>query len=217
MRTIVYVDGFNLYYRLLKSNPRYRWLNIKILAEELLDGSNIVETVNFYTARISARVSPSSPRDQQLYLDALATVPEIAVHFGSFQVNKTYAALVPPPNGAKEIFKPWPSVVRIVKTEEKGSDVNLGAHLVRDACMNNFDVAAVITNDTDLVEPIRIAIEEMGKTVGILSPVNRPAADLAAVASFLRHIRPTHLARAQFANPLPRNGKADLVKPANWV
>ncbi|HEX3443950.1 MAG TPA: hypothetical protein VHS80_04480 [Chthoniobacterales bacterium] len=35
-------------------------------------------------------------------------------------------------------------------TEEKGSDVNLGVHLVRDAFKASFDEAAVLTNDTDL-------------------------------------------------------------------
>jgi len=36
MRTTVYVDGFNLYYRLLKTRPKDKWLNIKALAEKLL-------------------------------------------------------------------------------------------------------------------------------------------------------------------------------------
>jgi len=27
-RTYVYIDGFNLYYRLLKKAPQYRWLDI---------------------------------------------------------------------------------------------------------------------------------------------------------------------------------------------
>ena len=50
---------------------------------------------------------------------------------------------------------PTPVVAYVWKTEEKGSDVNLGAHLVRDAFLKKFDIAAVLTNDTDLAEPIR--------------------------------------------------------------
>ncbi|WP_238940101.1 NYN domain-containing protein, partial [Sulfitobacter geojensis] len=124
---------------------------------------------------------------------------------------------VAPPAVGKPMFKPWPDVVRIIKTEEKGSDVNLGSHLVRDAFTDAFDVAVVITNDTDLIEPIRIAIEEVGKVVGILSPVNHPANDLVATASFLRHIRAGHLSRAQFPSPLPRATEPDLLRPPSWV
>jgi hypothetical protein len=40
--------------------------------------------------------------------------------------------------------------------------VNLGVHLVRDAFRRAFDVAAVLTNDTDLVEPMRIVTRELG-------------------------------------------------------
>ncbi len=217
MRTIVYVDGFNLYYRALRQNPQYKWLNVKILAEEILDDSNSIIGVKYYTARVSARVDHDAPKRQQIYFDALLTIPELEIFRGNFIVNKTYAALAPPPQDGKSPFKPWPSVVRVVKTEEKGSDVNLGVHLVRDAFTDEFDVAAVISNDTDLVEPIRIVREEVGKPVGILSPVNRPAKDLEAVASFLRHIRHGHLARAQFPNPLPREAEAPLSRPASWA
>ena len=40
--------------------------------------------------------------------------------------------------------------------EEKGSDVNLSAHLLNDVWKGLFDAAAVISNDTDLVTPIRM-------------------------------------------------------------
>jgi len=49
--------------------------------------------------------------------------------------------------------------------EEKGSDVNLACHLVNDAWAGRFDAAVVISNDTDLVEPIRIVTQELKKNV----------------------------------------------------
>ncbi|MEM7621300.1 MAG: NYN domain-containing protein [Pseudomonadota bacterium] len=89
--------------------------------------------------------------------------------------------------------EPWPDVVKVLKTEEKGSDVNLASHLLFDACQNNFDVAAVLSNDSDLVEPIRFVTQDIGKTVGLLSPVKNPNPELEAVSSFVRRIRPAHL------------------------
>lgn len=218
MRTFVYVDGFNLYYRLLKPNPQFKWLNLMALAQQVLDDVNDVVQVNYYTARVSARVKPDAPKNQQIYLDALSTIPEISAHFGNFQVNKSYAHLCPYPEGnGKPLFLPWPNVVKIVKTEEKGSDVNLGAHLVRDAFQDKFEAAAVITNDTDLVEPIRIAVQEAGKKVGVLSPVSNPAAGLKSVATFYRHIRTGHLNAAQFPNPLPMPNGTELHRPFSWI
>ena len=68
-----------------------------------------------------------------------------------------------------------PRFARVVKIEEKGSDVNLGAHLVRDAFAGAFQHAAVITNDTDLREPIRIVAQEAKLPITLLSPVSKPA------------------------------------------
>ncbi|MBP0618311.1 NYN domain-containing protein [Jiella mangrovi] len=217
MRTFIYVDGFNLYHRMLQGNGHLKWLNLKELSEKVLRPENVVSRVNYYTARVSARLNPDGPKNQQKYLDALETVPEIKIHYGNFQVNKKYSPLVPCHPDVKPIFQPWPSVVRVIKTEEKGSDVNLAAHLVRDAFRNAFDVAAVITNDTDLVEPIRIVIEELQKPVGILSPVTKPAKDLKDVASFLRFIRPAQVSQSQFPDSIHRPNTTPIVRPSTWL
>ncbi|MDX2224209.1 MAG: NYN domain-containing protein [Rhodospirillaceae bacterium] len=216
MRTIVYVDSFNLYYRLLKQQPRFKWLNVCELARQVLRPSNQVTRVNFYTARVSGRRDPHAPARQQVYFDALATVPEISLHFGNFLMAEKWSELVHPPQfrPGTTIAPPWPTVVRVLKTEEKGSDVNLAAHLVRDALTGAFDVAAVLSNDTDLVEPIRIVARECNLPVGLIAPVKKPAAGLVGVSSFVRHIRSHHLAVAQFHDPVP--GTA-IRKPPTWV
>ena len=103
---------------------------------------------------------------------------------------------------------------KVWKTEEKGSDVNLGSHLVRDAFQGRFDVAAVLSNDTDLVEPIRIVTEELNLPVGLLCPVAKPAGGLAAIASFVRHIRDDHLRASQFPDTIPGTS---ITRPRTWL
>ena len=128
MRTNVYIDGFNLYYRLLKNNPELKWLNLKSLAESLLQPQNQIRVVRYYTARISGRFDPSAPARQQIYLDALQSVPEITIHLGNFLLSKKWAGLVHPPQMQGGIMPnftpPYPVVAKVWKTEEKGSDVN---------------------------------------------------------------------------------------------
>ena len=219
MRTIVYVDGFNLYYRLLAKRPAVKWLNIKKLAETLLNPANQILAVKYYTARISGRLDVNAPARQQIYLGALATVPEISVHMGNFLVSEKFAGLVKPPDFRPRLTlpQPWPDVARIIKTEEKGSDVNLASHLLLDAFQNNFDVAAVLSNDSDLVEPIRIVTQVLGKSVGLLSPVPNPTVNLASVSSFIRRISGSDLVASQFPNPVVCADGYAINKPPTWT
>lgn len=104
-----------------------------------------------------------------------------------------------------------------MKMEEKGSDVNLACHLLLDAFQNNFDVAAVLSNDSDLVEPIRIVTQVLGKPVGLLSPVTNPTPQLRSVSSFLRRISVSDLGLSQFPNPLICADGSQLTKPPTWA
>ena len=98
--------------------------------------------------------------------------------------------------------------------EEKGSDVNLAAHLLNDAWKNSFDAAVAISNDTDLVEPIRMVATERSKVVFVACPGNHAMAPkLANVATYQRHIRPAMLSSSQLPSPIPRT---TIRKPATW-
>lgn len=221
MRTIVYIDGFNLYFRMLQRRPDLKWVNPKKLVEHALRPENQVIQVRYYTARVSARIDPTAPGRQQVYFNALATIPEVIIHRGTFLASKKFSGLVHPPqfrpNLPTDLNQPWPDVVKVYKTEEKGSDVNLASHLLLDAFRNSFDVAAVLSADTDLIEPIRIATQELGKVVGLLSPVSVPNPNLAAVSSFVRHLNVGHLTSAQFPDPLPLADGTVIHKPAAWA
>lgn len=218
MRTIIYVDGFNLYFRLLEKRPPLKWLNVKALAEKLLKPANIVVGVRYYTAHVSGRIDPTAPARQQLYLDALRTVPEVSLHMGAFLLSEKFAGLVKPPDFRPRITlpQPWPDVVKVIKVEEKGSDVNLACHLLLDAFQGNFDVAAVLSNDSDLVEPIRIVTQVLGKPVGLLSPVPNPNPELSRVSSFIRRISVSDLAASQFSDPVLRADGSHVNKPPSW-
>jgi len=217
-RTIVYIDGFNLYYRALKGTP-HKWLDIAAMSRAALPHTCTIERVNDYTAHISGRVDADAPRRQHAYLQAIATLPTVAIHYGNFLVSQKWAGLVQPPDFRPPIALPpdaAPQVAYVWKTEEKGSDVNLGAHLLRDAFKGAFDIAAVLTNDTDLVEPIRIVTQELGLPVTLLTPIAKPATSLANVASGIRHIRP-YIGPCQLPDPVPVAGKNPISKPVEWT
>jgi uncharacterized LabA/DUF88 family protein len=217
VRTCVYIDGFNLYYRALRGTP-HRWLDVAAMARAVLPADYTVEKIKYYTAHVSGRADPDAPRRQHAYLRALETIPEVEIFYGTFMATQKWAGLVQPPN-----FRPVPTtpaapapeVAYVWKTEEKGSDVNLGVHLVRDAFLKTYEAVAILTNDTDLEEPIRIVAQELKLHTVLLTPTNKPSASLSRLVHSVRHIGPylgpCHLPPKMVA----RNGKL-IVKPAGW-
>jgi hypothetical protein len=70
-KTIVYIDGFNLYYGSLKGTP-YKWLDLKALFTKLLNKHNTIIEIKYFTARISCRDNDQhAPERQKAYLNAL--------------------------------------------------------------------------------------------------------------------------------------------------
>jgi uncharacterized LabA/DUF88 family protein len=161
-RTFIDVDGLNLYYGAVKDTT-LKWLNIRRLCELLLPGYSI-QRIKYFTARVSARRDdPHKPTRQQIYLRALRTIPDLEIIYGSFLSHDVVTPLAEPSAGGSRF-------ARVTRTEEKGSDVNIATHLVHDAYQRNFEVAVLVTNDSDLLEPIRIVRHELCLPVGILNP-----------------------------------------------
>jgi uncharacterized LabA/DUF88 family protein len=105
--------------------------------------------------------------------------------------------------------------VKVIKTEEKGSDVNLATHLLHDAHMGRFDVAVVVSNDSDLLEPIKIVRNELQRKVGILNPHPTPSRALLPHIDFIKQIRAGVLRASQFpARLTDTNGT--FSRPTGW-
>jgi len=207
MITNVYIDGFNFYYGALRKTP-HRWVDPAKLCQLLLPKNTIGE-IKYFTALVSARPNdPDQPVRQQLYLRALATLPNVSVHFGHFLAHEVMMPLVVPPGHPQKY-------VKVIKTEEKGSDVNLATHLLHDAHTGKFDIAVVVSNDSDLLAPIKIVRQELHKQVGILNPQKNPSRAILPHIDFIKQIRQGALSAAQFPTTLT-DAKGRFTKPAVW-
>jgi len=203
--TNVYIDGFNLYYGAVKNTP-YRWLDLSALCHHMLPNDPI-QSIKYFTAKVSARpYDPQQPMRQQVYLRALGTLPNVSIIYGHFLTHSCRMVLT----NVIPIQKVW-----VDKTEEKGSDVNLATHLLRDGFKGLFDTAVLITNDSDLLEPIRIVRQELGLPVGILNPHQRHSCALKPQAAFMKRIRQSDVAACQFASPLV-DKHGSFHKPPTW-
>jgi hypothetical protein len=73
-------------------------------------------------------------------------------------------------------------MVSYLDREEKGTDVNLATHLLVDVLDETVDAAIVISNDSDLALPIRVARGNV--PVGVVNPgAGRPAGRLRGLSS----------------------------------
>ena len=201
----VYIDGFNLYYGAVKGSP-YKWLDLAALCHRMLPNDNI-QAIEYFTAVVSARpYDPNLPVRQHVYLRALKTIPNLSICYGHFLTHSCRMVLT----GSSPTKKVW-----VDKTEEKGSDVNIATHLLHDAFLKKFEVAVLVTNDSDLVEPVRIVRRGLNLPVGILNPQQHHSAVLKNEATFMKRIRQTDVAACQFP-PVMNDAKGQFHKPATW-
>lgn len=207
MTTIVYIDGFNLYYGALRGSP-HKWLDLEALSRRLLPNDDIRQ-IRYFTARITARPDdPQQAQRQEIYLRALRTLPLVSVHFGHFLTHPVRLPLANPgPSG--------PRTAAVLRTEEKGSDVNLASHLLLDAFKQACDTAVVISNDSDLRVPIRIAEQELGVRVGIINPHPAKYRSRVLKATFFKQLRPAVLADCQLLATLT-DDRGTIRKPHVW-
>jgi uncharacterized LabA/DUF88 family protein len=196
MRVGVYIDGFNLYYggrRLVggRGVPGWRWLDLRALATAVVARQSgwpaaRVERVVYCTARVSGHDSSSAQQDQDTYLRALSAAHAVDhIELGTHVHRVVVGPLaVRGPSGRPEIVTAgWPVmvqdaasapvagarfVVSIAKREEKGSDVNVAAHLLLDVLEGRVDAVVLVSNDGDLAYPVQRLRQRV--PVGVVNP-----------------------------------------------
>lgn len=208
--TIVYIDGFNFYYGAVKGTP-HKWLDVEALCRGLLPQDDIVK-IRYFTARVSARPDDPQQADRQdAYLRALATLPLMEIHYGYFKTRAIRLPLAQPEPGD-------PRTVEVLRTEEKGSDVNLATYLLLDAFKNACDTAVVISNDSDLAQAIRVAQSELSLRVGIINPHprRRQSRELLGLnCLFYKQVPRQLLGRVQLPDVL-HDSRGPIRKPHAW-
>ncbi len=73
----------------------------------------------------------------------------------------------------------------------------------------------MISNDSDLVKPLEIAIEDFGKNVYVLNPQRRPVRELTRAATSSSNVPFSALAACQLPVTLS-DGVGTITKPPNW-
>ena len=202
-RAIVYIDGFNLYHGLMQARlGSSRWLDLGAMSRSLLGETRRIKLVRYFTTRVRDR--PGDAERQSVYIDALRAQGGIEIDFGFFLRKKDVEC--------SQCQNSWPDY------EEKKTDVNIAVRLLNDAFDERFDVALIVSGDSDLVPAVEsVKTRYPDKRLIVAFPPKRRSVELedAAHASFgilNRQIRASRL-----SNPVVTSEGIKLRAPMGWT
>lgn len=200
-RVIVYIDGFNIYFGILEAGfLNCKWLNISKLANSLMQASQELVEIKYFTSRVSN--NPDKQKRQTTYLEALETVG-IKIFYGHYQSDRTEC---------RQCGNIWPTF------HEKMTDVNIATQIILDAYKDKYDMAMLISGDSDLVPPIKAIHENFkNKRVFVAFPPKRHNASVALVAKGSMMIGRKKLVDSLFEDEIPKKDGYILKKPKEWI
>lgn len=201
-KVITYIDGFNLYFGLKdKGWKRYYWLNLVGLARGFLKPGQQLQRVKYFTSRIS--LPPDKAKRQGEFIEAIETLPELKIYYGKYQSNNVKCTKC-----GHIMFKP----------NEKMTDVNIAVEMLADAFMNDFDVAILISADSDLTGPIK-HIKKLfpEKQVIVAFPPSRFSYELQSVAHAWFSIGRKKFKDSVFPDQVTKKDGHILNRPSRWI
>lgn len=200
-RVIVYVDGFNLYFGMLEAGFDYcKWLDLILLSNNLLKSNQVLVEVKYFTSRVSN--NPEKQKRQNTYIEALESIG-VTIFFGNYQSDKVEC---------KKCHYIWP------KYNEKMTDVNIATQILIDAYQDKYDMAMLISGDSDLVPPIKAIHENFNdKRVFAAFPPKRHNQSVSLVAKGSFTIGRKKLVDSQFGLEVTKRDGYVLKKPNDWI
>lgn len=199
-RVVVYIDGFNLYFGIIDAGfEKYKWLNLNLLSKNLLRPDQELSGIKYFTSRISN--NPDKQKRQSTNIEALESV-NIRIYYGNYQSDTIEC---------RQCRNIWPVY------HEKMTDVNIATQIIIDAYQDKYDMAMLISGDSDLVPPIRTIHEWFPKKrVFVAFPPKRHNASVALVAKGSLTIGRKKLADSQFDIEVTKRDGFVLRKPREW-
>ena len=207
-RTHVYVDGYNLYYAVLRSS-RHKWLDVGKYFWQLLQHDDVA-VVRYFTAYARG----DAAKRQRRYLTALEATASCQIILGKYKRTKVQCGVVACTYKGRRYFR---------KPEEKRTDVNIAVWMLRDAFAGQCDRQVLVTGDSDLVpalEAIRSVFPAINTRVYVPTPDEtdeRAAGELRSKAHDNRNLPLAELKKAQLPNPVVRADGVEIRKPESWT
>ena len=225
MKTTIYIDGFNLYYGVVRGTS-YKWLDVVSLFSAICQREDLnsdIISVKFFTAPIKAKISTrkqQAEHSQRVYIKALQhTYPELFQSIeGFYQLSKGLFPRYKNPIDKYDKVPVW-------RLEEKQTDVNLALNLYRDSVQNKTEQVVLVSGDSDIIPALKLIREDSPAIkIGVIFPQsynkNKPERATNKVLEELadwsvNHIKAQDLKEHQLPEKIPTK-KRPLYKPDYW-
>jgi uncharacterized LabA/DUF88 family protein len=202
-RIAVYVDGFNLYFGLRSKGWRdCYWLNPFEMANRLLLPGQTLQSVKYFTARVSVRGTSTKHIRQNAFLEAIESTPCTQVIYGQYLEKQRQCRF------CKAVWTDY---------EEKMTDVNIATQILCDAYADAFDTALVVSADSDLAPPMQaLRLHFPTKRVVAVFPPDRVSKKLKQTAHGYLTLGRKLLKDSQFPDEYTKPDGYVLRRPATW-
>ena len=216
-KTIVYIDGSNLYYGLARPSG-VKWLDLTALAKSLLNADHEISSIKYFASRVIDK-TPDHHKSarQDKYFDALRNTPGVEIVEGRYREQKEKS--LPASGDCLSCEKRLPDGrVKVYRITEKLTDVNIAAHMLADAFQHKADAYALITGDSDLSPVVRTIRYSIGSPIIVFNPQRAICNELRQFASFYRNIDPMVAAHCKLPISLAAmDGSGRMIHcPEDW-
>lgn len=207
-RTVIYIDGLNLYYGAVRATPALKWLNIERFCK-LLRPHDDIRLIRYFSALVDGPTQPN----QAVYLRALSTTPLVEITLGKFK-TKTIKCRV---SACTSTCNKWYGT-----PEEKRTDVNIAVFILDDAYRDVCDQFIIFSGDSDLVPAVnmvrtRFPSKKIIVYVPSRNPVRGAAVELRTAAHVHRDLPLQLIPRSQFPDNIPDGAGGMLSRPVGWT
>lgn len=214
-RTIVYIDGFNLFYGLLQAKPN-RWLDLVAFARALVGDNHDVAEVKYFTSKTkSYPADPRSEMNQHFYWQALQTLPNLKIIEGFYQRSKRLMPFYKEP--CKSCARVPNHLASVVKLEEKRSDVNIATEMLMDAATGAAEAFTLVTGDSDLAGPVHALRYRLKKPIAVFNPHQAICLELKRYASLYKNIAHDLPAKCQLPENVTLPNGMTVHAPPGWT
>ena len=207
MRVTAFIDGFNLYHAIDATGRHHlKWLDLRKLCREFAP-------------------SPGQQLTTVYYFSAYATWrPDAYARHRSFVAALEATGVVP----VMGVFKAKDRSCRrcgsaLIDNEEKETDVNIALHMLRDANLDRYDRALLISGDSDLAPAVRmICTLYPEKRIRVIAPFGRRySMDLVSAAGGTdqaRRMKDVHVERSLLPELVVDSaGRSVARRPAKYA
>lgn len=171
------------------------------MCRSLLKENQELVVVRYFTTRVSG--DPDAERRQAIFIDALESRGGIEIDYGHFLSKKVTCS------SCKNVRQ---------KNEEKKTDVNIAVRLMDDAFDDSFDLAMVISGDSDLVPAIEsVRRRHPAKFVLVAFPPKRTSTELKKAANASLNIGRQKIRSNRLPSMVETPGGHILRAPKGWL